>query len=104
MVSINPSYTHAASRGFTCVRRLPGPQLRLDPQAGVELCYVHTGCLSFRFGGETVPVRAGQHHSTRQPNTRRFDHGPGHPHAPHLATIRCTQSQRLSQGCSAAPV
>lgn len=60
MVSINPSYTHAASRGFTCVRRLPGPQLRLDPQAGVELCYVHTGCLSFRFGGETVPVRAGQ--------------------------------------------
>lgn len=59
MVSLNSSRSPAPA-GLTCVRRVPPRGFRADPQAGLELCYVADGWLSYQIGGDTVRVAAGQ--------------------------------------------
>lgn len=60
MVSLNPSRFSAPTPGFGCVRRAPSLQFRADPHAGIELCFVPAGWITFQLGGETVRVSAGE--------------------------------------------
>ena len=59
MVSLNSTRSPAPT-GLTCVRRVPLRGFRADPHAGLELCWVADGWLTYQLGGDTVRVTAGQ--------------------------------------------
>ena len=60
MVSLNPSRFPDPPPGFGCARRAPTPRFRMDPHAGIELCYVPAGWVTFQLGGEIIRVGAGE--------------------------------------------